>query len=101
MGRVLPLWKLGPRPRPDQELRPRAARAMAVEERQPAPGLGTGHQAGAAVTEPPGPDQPRWNRPPAQALPGLAGGNRKPPGKKVGKPGGGEPHTRFEGRGLG
>src|ERR1700677_5353496 len=98
MGRVLPLWKLGPRPRPDQELRPRAARAMAVEERQPAPGLGTGHQAGAAVTEPPGPDQPRWNRPPAQALPGLAGENPTPPAEKVGKAVTGGPHARVDAR---
>ena len=63
-------------------------------------GLGMGHQTGAAVTEPPGPDQPRWNRPPAQAFPGLAGEHRTPPVKNVGKPCAGEPHARFDGRGL-
>ena len=84
MVRVFPLRELGPRPRPDQELRPRAARVVAVQEGQPAPGLGMGHQTGAAVTEPPGPDQPRWNRPPAQAFPGLAGEHRTPPVKNSG-----------------
>ena len=74
--------------------------AMAVQERQPAPRLGMGHQTGAAIPGPPGPDQPRWNRHPAQALPGLAGERRMPPVKNVGKPCAGEPHARFDGRGL-
>ena len=73
---------------------------VVVQERQPAPGLGMGHQTGAAVPGPHGPDQPRWNRPPAQALPGLAGEHRTPPVKNVGKPCAGEPHARFDGRGL-
>ena len=63
-------------------------------------GPGMGHQTGAAVPGPPGPDQPRWNRLPAQALPGLAGKHRTPPVKNVGKPCAGEPHARFDGRGL-
>jgi Group II intron, maturase-specific domain len=47
-----------------------------------------------------GPDQPRRNRPPAQALPGLAGNHRTPPVKDVGKPCAEEPHARFDGRAL-
>jgi hypothetical protein len=42
LGRVLPVRELRPRPRPDQELCPPAARAVAVEETQPPPRLGMG-----------------------------------------------------------
>ena len=48
----------------------------------------------------PGPGQPPSNRHPAQALPGLARAGRTPPVKNVGKPCAGEPHARFDGRGL-
>ena len=50
------------------------------------------------LTESPGPDQPRWDRRPAQAVAGLE--SRMPPVKNVGKPCAGEPHARFDGRGL-
>jgi hypothetical protein len=56
------------------------------------------HAPGVAVTRSPGPGQPRWSRRLAQALPGLGG--RTSPVKNVGKPGAGEPHARFDGRGL-
>jgi len=82
LGRVLPLRQLGPRPRPDQELRPGTAGDLAVQERQPAPRLGMGHQTGAAVPRPPGPDHPRQNRHPAQALPALAGKTLNAPGEE-------------------
>ena len=48
----------------------------------------------------PGPGQPPSNRHPAPALPGLAREGRTPPVKNVGKPCAGEPHARFDGRGL-
>ena len=54
----------------------------------------------AAIPGSPGPGQPPPNRHPAQALPGLARASRTPPVKNVGKPGAGEPHARFDGRGL-
>ena len=43
---------------------------------------------------------PQWNRRRTQAQPGLAGPNRTPPVKDVGEPCAGEPHARFDGRGL-
>ena len=55
---------------------------------------------GAAVPGPPRPDHPGWNRRRTQALPGLAGKSRMPPVNDVGKPCAGEPHARFDGRGL-
>ena len=97
---VLPLRKLGPCPRPGRELRPLAARAVVVQERQPAPRLAVGRNPGAAITRSPGPGQPPSSRHPAQALPGLAREGRTPPVKNVGKPCAGEPHARFDGRGL-
>src|SRR5664280_3675392 len=41
-----------------------------------------------------------WNRRRTQAQPGLAGSGRTPPVKGVGEPCAGEPHARFDGRGL-
>src|SRR5664280_1380571 len=41
-----------------------------------------------------------WNRCRTQAQPGLAGSGRTPPVKGVGEPCAGEPHARFDGRGL-
>src|SRR5665811_1091416 len=43
---------------------------------------------------------PQWNRRRTQAQPGLAGSGRTPPVKGVGEPCAGEPHARFDGRGL-
>jgi hypothetical protein len=42
----------------------------------------------------------RWSCHPAQTLPGLAGQGRTPTVKNLGKPCAGEPHARFDGRGL-
>jgi site-specific DNA recombinase len=98
LGRVLPLRELGSGPRPDQELCPQAGRVAAVQDGQATALLGLGHAPGAALTRPPGPDPPRQSRRLAQTLPGLAG--RTPPVKDVGKPCAGEPHARFDGRGL-
>src|SRR6266566_125660 len=100
LGRVFPLRKLSPRPRPGRELRPLAARALVVQERQPASRLAVGRDPGAAITRSPGPGQPPSNRHPAPALPGLARAGRTPPVKNVGKPCAGEPHARFDRRGL-
>ncbi|URM98894.1 reverse transcriptase domain-containing protein [Actinomadura madurae] len=61
--------------------------------------LGMGRQT-AVVPEPDGPDQPRWNRDFVKTLPGLAREGRTPTVKNVGKPCAGEPHARFDGRGL-
>ena len=44
--------------------------------------------------------QPQWHRRRTQAQPGLAGYGRTPPVKDVGEPCAGEPHARFDGRGL-
>ena len=68
--------------------------------RQPPPGLGMGHDPGTAITRSSAPDHPRRNRHPAPALPALAGNGRTPTVKNVGKPCAGEPHARFDGRGL-
>ena len=100
LGRVLPLRELGSCPRPGRELRPLAAGAVVVQEGQPAARLAVGRDPGAAITGSPGPGQPPSNRHPAQALPGLAREGRTPPVKNVGKPCAGEPHARFDGRGL-
>src|SRR4051812_22717756 len=100
MGRVFPLRQLGSGPRPDQELRPAKGGVAAVQNGQAATILELGDAPGAAVTRSPGPGQPRWSRHPAQTLPGLAGTGRTPPVKDVGKPCAGEPHARFDGRGL-
>ena len=43
---------------------------------------------------------PRWNRRRTRAEPGLAGSVRTPPVKDAGEPCAGEPHARFDGRGL-
>jgi RNA-directed DNA polymerase len=78
----------------------RPDRAAAVQARQATTILGLGHDPGTALTGSPGPDPPRWSRRSAQTLPGLAGKGRTPTVKNVGKPGAGEPHARFDGRGL-
>lgn len=87
-----------PAARPGQKLCPDPTCAVAVQTGQPPPSLGMGHDPGPAVGESPGSDQPRWNRRPAQTLPGLE--SRMPPVKNVGKPSAGEPHARFDGRRL-
>ena len=46
---------------------------LAVQDGQATAVLGLGHAPGAAITQPPGPDQPRRSRHLAQTLPGLAG----------------------------
>ena len=99
LGGILPIREFRAAARPDQELCPTPARAVVVKTRQPAMGLGVGHGSGAVVSKPPGPDQSRWDRRPAQANAGLE--SRMPPVKNVGKPCAGEPHARFDGRGTG
>src|SRR4051794_6341112 len=47
-----------------------------------------------------GSDQPQRDRRRTQAPPGPGGRNRTPPVKGIGEPCAGEPHARFDGRGL-
>src|SRR6476620_4212842 len=98
MGGVFPLRKLRTDARPDQKLCPDPARTVVVQTGQTPQGPRMGDDPGAGLTQPPGPDLPGWDRRPAPALSGLE--PRTPPVKNVGKPCAGEPHARFDGRGL-
>ncbi len=77
------------------EMPPRLVRGEAAQTR---PGLGICPAlpvAGCVRT-----DQPQWSHRRPQAEPALAGSGRTPPVKDVGEPCAGEPHARFDGRGL-
>ena len=73
--------------------------ALFIGEAAPArPGLGL--RPGLPVTRRTGPGLPQRHRRRPQAQPALAGSGRTPPVKGVGEPCAGEPHARFDGRGL-
>ena len=86
--------------RQDQGVRADAAGAVHRQASPPQPGVRL-VRASASPPEPARPDRPARNRRRTQALPGLAGrGHRMPAVNDVGEPCAGEPHARFDGRGL-
>jgi hypothetical protein len=78
---------------------PGSARAVPGQTAQAWPRLGL-EPGGLPITGPARTDLPPRDRRRPQAQPALAGSSRTPPVKNVGEPCAGEPHARFDGRGL-